>query len=353
MKWRQSINLITTLMAVGVFVLTVALPSFGGETRIITDELGRKVEIPKPVTRAAVFNIYNAEYFRAVGGAEVLAGIDEGALKVRGYWEAVVNKEPIGSGQNGPNYEQLALLKPDVVVFPRNGQWQDAEKKLKPFNIPVVVITGWDVDKSVENVALIGEMLEKKERAAELNQFYTDHMRLVEERLKGVEPVKLYYETMEPFFTPLKGSGHHMMLVQAGGENIFEGIEIAGQPKSKGDVHKFEVSPEQVLVKLPEVVIRSFPRSYSAPPSGKMKGIYEEMLSRPGWSDLPAVRNKRVYVASRFPLGACAKMVGVVYFAKRLHPDLFEDLDHEKIMERWLVDFQGVSNVSGYYYPND
>jgi iron complex transport system substrate-binding protein len=319
-------------------------------TMSVVDDLDRKVEIPFPVTRVIAFNRYNAEFFRAVGGADVLVGLDQDAANHEEYWPGFDLSDTVGSSSE-PNYEKLVSLQPDVVVFARNSVWEEAAEKLKPFGIPVVVITGWDVEKHVENIMLVGQMLGKPERAAELNQFYLDHMNLVAERLAGIPKKSIYLEKVPAFHTPLEGSGHHMMIVQAGGDSIFGHIKFSEQPQSKGNVHEFEVDPEQILLSDPDVIVKYMQSgSYLPPTQDELKAVYDELVNRPGWDALQAVNNNRVHVISFFPAGGCSKMVGVMYVAKWLHPERFEDLDPDAVMREWLENYQGVPYPGDYYY---
>jgi iron complex transport system substrate-binding protein len=348
---RFCLCLLSCVLCAGVFQGT--LYAQAAQTITIIDDLEREVEIPFPVTRVVAFNRYNSEFFRAVGGIDVLVGIDEGALKHDQYWPGFDPANVVGSSgsTDDPDYEKIVSLQPDVVVFARNSAWEAAAEKLKPFGISVVVITGWDVEKHVENITLVGQMLDKPERAAELNQFYLDHMNLVAERLKDIPKKTIYLEKVPAFHTPLEGSGHHMMIVQAGGDSIFGHIKFSEQPQSKGNVHEFEIDPEHILLSDPDVIVKYMQSgSYLPPTQEELKAVYDELVNRPGWDALQAVKNNHIHVISFFPAGGCSKMVGVMYVAKWLYPELFEDLDPDAVMRKWLEKYQGVPYPGDYYY---
>ena len=354
MFYNSCIRFIKCLLLLALCVVLFQGTPYAQTTSTITvvDDLDREVEIPFPVTRVIAFNRYNAEFFRAVGGADVLVGLDQDAANHEEYWPEFDLSDTVGSSSE-PDYEKLASLQPDVVVFARNGAWQQGLEKLTPFNIPVVVITGWDVEKHVENITLIGQMLGKPDQAAELNQFYLDHMNLVTERLKDVPQKSIYLEKVPAFHTPLEGSGHHMMIVQAGGDSIFGHIKFSEQPQSKGNVHEFEIDPEQILISDPEVIVKYMKSgSYLPPTREELKAVYDELVNRPGWDVLQAVKNKRVHIISFFPAGGCSKMVGAMYVAKWLYPELFEDLDPDAVMREWLEKYQGVPYPGNYYYSS-
>ena len=105
----------------------------------IIDDVKREVMINIPVKRVVTFNKYNTEFFRAVGGQSILVGMAQDTNKLTNYWPGLGKNVIAGQNQREPNYEKIVALKPDLVVFPRNGAWEKAAEKLKQFGIPVVV----------------------------------------------------------------------------------------------------------------------------------------------------------------------------------------------------------------------
>lgn len=51
------------------------------KTIIVTDSVGRKVELPYPLERVAVCNVYNAELITAVGAIDKIVGVDNYIFK--------------------------------------------------------------------------------------------------------------------------------------------------------------------------------------------------------------------------------------------------------------------------------
>src|SRR5690606_18908487 len=238
------------------------------EEATIVDDAGRSVTLDLPVGRVAVFNPWNAELFRAIGGADSLVGLDRGTASNPGYWPEALTGAIIGESQSEPNYDAIVALDPDVLVIPRNGAWEQAAQQLEPFDIPVVVMTGWDVLLHSDNARLVGQLVGEPERAEAVVDFYEDTAALLAERLAGVEPRRVYVENQQPFRSPLVGSGWHDMIVIGGGENIFGDINFADQPAAGGSVHDFAVDPEAVIVRDPEVIflLGAGSLSYPAPP---------------------------------------------------------------------------------------
>ncbi len=321
------------------------IPTPERKTVTIIDERGKQVEIPQPLEKIVVFNAYNMELVRAVGGWKSIVGLDEGATKNPDYVPGFDMKNIAGKGQMEPNYEKIVSLKPQVVIFPINSAWAEAEEKLSPFGIKVIVITGWDIKGFTTRVATLGLMFGKTEKAQELIGFYQKHIDLVQERVKKLEKKRrVYYESsVGDYKTCLVGSGHHDMIESAGGINVFGDISFAEQPKVKGSVHDFEIDPEAILVRNPQLVLKYLPGATYAPcKPEELKGIWEKLVSRPGWDKLDAVKNNNVRVTTMPLTNSCSKMVGVCYLAKWLYPELFPDLEPEAVMKEWCEKYQGI-----------
>ncbi|SNY93164.1 iron complex transport system substrate-binding protein [Cohaesibacter sp. ES.047] len=316
----------------------------------VTDESDVTVTFAEAVDRIVAFNAYNGEFVRAVAGIETLVGMDGNALKEVGYWPDDGSVAVAGVNQREPDYEAIIGLEPDVVIFPRNGAWQEARDKLATFDIPVLVLTGWDPLRHTANVAAIGDITGHPDRAEKLNAFFTGYQDLLKERLKGVKKRSIYVEHGADYHAPTPGSGWHDMIAEGGGDSILSDIDIAKQPASKGSVHSFVLEPEFILKKDPEVIIKFHQRSYLPASKAAQKVHFDSLLARPGWSDLQAVKNGELYTVNWFASGACSKIIGSLYIAKWLYPDQFEDVDPDEAMRVWLEEFQGVKDPSGYSY---
>jgi iron complex transport system substrate-binding protein len=323
--------------------------SAGKEILRFRDDVGREIELPVPVTRTVAFNRYTTEFIRAIAGMKVIVGVDFDAAKASAYWPGVTNAMVVGQGQTAPNYESIIAVKPDVVFFPRNSLWEEASRVLKPFGIPVVVLTGWDVLKHEENVELLGRIYRMEERAAELNAFYTHYRDLLAERLKGIQKKRVYMEEVGEFKTLLKGSGWHDMIESGGGLNVFGDVKILDQPSARGTVQGFDTDPEEILARKPDVIIKLYPNQYESIDPANALNILKGIAARPGFSELPAVRNRQVYSISYYHASGCSKIVGALQIAKWLYPERFTDIDPAEAMRVWLEKFQGVPYPGGYW----
>lgn len=314
----------------------------------VTDDMGRSVDLPFPVRKVAVFNRYSVEFVRSVAGIKALVGVDAGTLKDAPYWPGVTPAMAVGQSQSEPNYEAIVAAQPDVVLFPRNGAWEEAITQLTPFGIPVLVLTAWDVLKHEENVTLLGRIFNEPERARRLNAFYVDTRDLIARRLAGVTKKRVYMEEVADYRTLLKGSGWHDMIEAGGGLNVFADLDITGQPSARGNIQGFQVDPEEILARAPDAIVKLQPGRYTPHPREFSKTVLSAVAARPGFAELDAVKRGDVFHISYYLAGGCSKITGALQLAKWLYPERFADIDPGSAMKTWLEDFQGVPYPGGY-----
>lgn len=314
----------------------------------VTDDVGRSVDLPYPVRKVAVFNRYSVEFVRSVAGIGALVGADAGTLKDAPYWPGLTPAMAVGQSQSEPNYEAIVAAQPDVVLFPRNGAWEQAITQLTPFGIPVLVLTAWDVLKHEENVTLLGRIFDQPERARRLNAFYVETRDMIVQRLVGVPKKRVYMEEVADYKTLLKGSGWHDMIEAGGALNVFADVDITGQPSARGNIQGFQVDPEEILARAPDAIVKLQPGRYTPHPRDFSQTVLSGIAARPGFAELDAVKRGDVFHISYYLAGGCSKITGALQLAKWLYPDRFADIDPGQAMKTWLEAFQGVPYPGGY-----
>lgn len=134
------------------------------ESLTVTDSVGRKISLKKPVSRAVIMNAYNAELINAIGAMDQVVGVDYYIYQDQEGFKHRFTKEMLIGQSKGSdlNYEKIIELKPEAVIMTSNYNWQDAEKKLKPFGIEVINVDAYYTDKFAENVKLLGQIFGKE-----------------------------------------------------------------------------------------------------------------------------------------------------------------------------------------------
>ena len=190
-------------------------------------------------------------------------------------------------------------------------------------------------------------ILDREDRADELAGLVCEYRDLVVDRTENLESEEkplVFYEWAKPYYSSSALSPAHERLVMAGGTNI-----AADEPVSSP-----LVNAEWVVERNPQIIIHSiYFRGVLSPPDAeeRLSEKRDEIMNRPGLSAVDAVEDDNVYVINMGLISDFGGVMGVVYFAKWFHPDLFEDVDPEAIHRELLQEFYGTELEGTWVYP--
>lgn len=353
---KRRISIAVVILALGVVLFPVSCAAkkekAGLKTITIVDSAGRVVEVQKPVESIVIFNNSIAEVIRALGAKEKVVGIGKYMnprykASEEFFWPEL-HKRPSVGYCNEPNYEKIIMLRPQVVVSSASYGigGEEMANKLEPAGIKVVLVDCGKVSDFAREIMLLGVMLGKEQKAKAYIDFLQSKIDVVKERVNKLRPEekkRVYIEICKKYMTAGPGTGSHEMLQMAGGKNIF--ADIAFQFG--------EIEPEAILVRNPEVIIkhaRGSAGAYIAADTKDMEEIRKEMMNRPGWAGLEAVKNDKLYLM-RDILWGTRQIVGIYYIAKWLYPERFADIDPVSLDREWLEEWQGIPCQGVYVYP--
>ena len=327
-------------------------PQDGDETTVssitIVDSAGRTVEVPQPLERIAFWDVGAAEVIRALGAGDRFVGINDFITTYYShFWPELQDKPTIGSYIN-PDYEKVIDVEPQVV-FTIVGYPADAEEQLEPAGIKVIRMKFSHLESLTTDIVTMGSILGKEEEAEEFASFIQSKLDFIEERAAEIEPEekkRVYVESgHRDYHARGPGSVEDKLLNMVGGINIFADLGVSGA----------EVDPEEILVREPDVIVKDTMGAtyggYTATDTSDMEAKRDEMMSRPGWSELEAVKNGQVYIRGGDLYGP-EVVVYLCYFAKILYPDRFEDLDVEAFHREFLERYHGLEFQGIYVYPS-
>ena len=219
------------------------------------------------------------------------------------------------AGQVRVRAQAIGVGRPDVLI--RNGTY----KWMPP--LPA-------------NVSLaLGTLMGTQDRAQELADNYQDAMADIAARVEaaGTSNKKVYVELAQKGPSEVGNSyGDTMwgaLVDKLGGDNI-----------AKGQIGNWgPLSPEYVLAQKPDLIFLAGsewlnkPQSVSVGFGASNELARERMkayLGRPGWSELPAVKNGDVHAIYHGGARTLSDYVFAQYIAKQLHPDAFKDVNPEQ-----------------------
>jgi len=324
------------------------------KTILIVDSAGREVEVPYPAERVAVHYPYLLEVIKALGAEEKVVAVPDSVAQ--GRWgklfEEFSGKPGIGTGA-GPgaslNLEALLEVNPDVLfAHPGTASKLGLEEKLKPVNIPLVEVNVTNLDTLERDIRILGKVLGKEKEAEEYLEFIEKYLKLVEERLSGIKPEEkplVYLEFFSDYYTCRKGFSGDPVTRRAGGVNIGADLKV---PK---------VSPEWVVEQNPDVIIKSqlpmiVPSGLGVTDPSAMENLRKELMSRPGWDRIKAVKEERVYVLNSDLWTSPRIWLGVLYTAKILYPERFRDINPDAVHREYLRRFLGLEGEGIWVWPS-
>ena len=313
------------------------------ETHVVTDYLGREVELPVNLTKVCVSDSYNMECINVLGALDSVVGVDWNIANDTEAWGRVYDESYlIGSENTDVNYEAVIEKQPDVLITSEVYDYEEMIAHLEPFGIPVVVCNAYDTTNFFANMELYGEMVQKTDRAQEICDYFQSNLDYVNQQLEGVEKKRVYFEYRNPGRVTIPGDSFYNMLEYAYADNLFK------------DATSTEVDLEAVVEANPDYIVKvSEPQvswTYEPPTDEDFARIKDELYSRAGWDEISAVQNDQTLLLSGYVQGGAAKLVGTFYVAKFLYPDLLPDLHPEAIFAQWL-EYQGKDYIAGHTRP--
>lgn len=346
---KKYINLFICVISAAIMLFVVGCgddkavnQNIGMQT--VNDSLGRKVELPYPVTKAVVANAYNAELINAVGAMDKVIGVDYNIFQNQtGFHNKFNESQVIGRGQRELNYEKIVELNPQVLILTGNGSVSEAEEKLKPFGIKVLVCDAYYTDKFEENCTLLGKVFAKEKEAKECSDYFMSKLDYIKKQLKNVSKKRVYFEYRREGNTTIPGDYFYNMVEYSGADNIFK------------DAANVQVDSESIIKRNPQCIVKvsnvNVYSTYEPPTEEEHKAIKEELRNRPGWDTIDAVQNNDIFLMSHYVHGGASKIIGAIYLAKYLYPEYLPDLHPETVFKDWLEKYQHLEYIKGHTYP--
>lgn len=339
------------VLSLALISITAFAEGSDNATITIVDSANRSVEVPYPAQSVVVLWSNPAKEIRALGAVDRIVGMDQSTKDEvdKGLLPELADVPVVGT-QEEPNYEKIAELKPDVVIALSAGyppEPDEIQAKLEPFGIPVVGLDFYRTEVWFDEIEKLGQMLGKDTEAQVYMDFFQGYFDQIDQALSAVpteERKSVYFEGANKYLTyggAGYGSGIPNMVRAAGGKDLYpDRDELA-----------FEVNPEDVAQRNPDVIFKGAPLGFNAQNDTEFKALRDEIISRPELSSTNAVKNGQVYVISFDVAGGAGKKFGPVFLAKALYPDKFPDLDPEAFYRDYLERFQGLDYHGVYFYP--
>ena len=330
--------------------------------RTVVDTEGREVVFYKPVERIITREPDTCRIVIALGeGEKVVASeqavksclcpttfetFEEGCLEC---YSSILGGRladlPETSTRYDIYYELIASLNPDVIITSGATNVPDFESKI---GCPVVVAggDGWNYtrdDGLYGMIEVIGDVLEREDEAEELIGFVESKIEMVRSVSDGIpedEKPLVYFAPRGAklgFYDPKEGRDFTRTFTSydpldiAGGRNVAEGAEG----------YEINVAVEQIIAWNPDYIFVAC----STPEDAE---VIDWIKSSPDLQSIAAVQNGNVYNCF-YPhcrgRPADRSLLNMIYLAKHLHPEKFQDVDLEAEGNEIFKAFLGVDGV--------
>ncbi|CQR74385.1 High-affinity heme uptake system protein IsdE precursor [Sporomusa ovata DSM 2662] len=311
----------------------------------IKDSTGREIKLPTKMRQVIVLNSSTYNMITAIGAANTIIGVNDSTQQVE---PAAANLAVFGTFMQ-PNVEKIIEARPDALLV--NSNINPAQiKQLEDAGITVIFFEFYLPSILQDEILTLGKLFNKETKAQKYADFIMKYQNIIENRVKDIKPedkATVYFEGYGDYGTVARGTGGDELVRLAGG------INIAGQENIKYP----KVSAEWVLQKNPQVIVKTVSSKYMAMGEGytdktAVKGIYDNIISRPGWNELSAVKkNKVVLLASDIGTTPEGSIIGMLYMAKAMYPDKFTDIDPYEVYKQVKKEFYHVDAKGIIVYP--
>ena len=216
-----------------------------------------------------------AEILFAVGAGDQVSAVSEYT-----DYPAEAAAKPVVGGFDGKtlSIETIMSFKPDLVYL-TEGMHNFLISTLESNGIAYYISKGESIASVEQEILDVGKLTGHEKEAAKVVDGMEKKLKKVANAAKKSGAVKVYYEVWNaPYMSVGTTSFINDVIVKAGGENIFGDLT---------DAYPM-VSEETIISREPAVIL--------IPSSTGMEASAVGL--RNGWSDIPAVKNGRVYVVN-------------------------------------------------------
>jgi len=273
-------------------------------SREVTDELGRRVQVPSAVRRVVSLAPNLTEIVFALGEGENLAGDTDFC-----DYPSEATRKPHVGGTVNPSLERIVSLMPDLVLATKSINRRETVNALDRVGLPVYVSDDpHSVNDMIASVQHIGNVLGVEKSAFAVAGDLRGRLAELEQRLAGTTPRRvLFVVWTDPLISVGRNTFIADALRRAGARSVVD--TAAEWPR---------ISLEEMLRLQPEFLV------FASAHAGDMRRDIAALHTRPGWRDLEALRRGHVVLLSDAINRPAPRMLDAVEeLARALHPEAF------------------------------
>lgn len=291
----------------------------------VTDQAGREVVIRTEPERLLSSYYITTSLIMALGIEDRLVGVEDNA-DFRPIYSLscpqILELPSIGTVKE-LNLEACAALAPDLAILPM--KLKNSVEHLEALGIPVILVDPESQDLLIEMIRLVGTAANTLSRAETLIAFLQEQEIYLSETLTGADTPGVYLAGNSSL---LQTAGNAMyqsdMIRLSGGRNVADQID---------DTYWAEIDYEQLLAWDPEYIILASSAKYTV----------DDIYADPNLAGCTAVVNKNIYQipsdAESWDSPVPGSVLGALWLANILHPDLLTEVNCTAIMDKYYETF--------------
>ncbi|MBU7031318.1 MAG: cobalamin-binding protein [Theionarchaea archaeon] len=238
----------------------------------VVDDMGREVTLSVTPLRIISLAPSTTEILFALGAGENVIGNTEYC----NFPEGAVNIEKVG-GFSDVSIEKIVSLEPDIIFA--SSLHIESVEQLSELGISSVILDPVTIEDVLNTITLVGKVIQKEENAEILIETFTSRIDGVKQQAPSSH-LSVYVEgwvSSSGYGSFGPGSLVDNLLSIAGGSNI-AGDTDTPYPALSGEV---------IISKNPQIIFMI----------SSMGGVgIEDLVNRPGWDAIDAVKFGRIYV---------------------------------------------------------
>jgi len=269
----------------------------------VVDDFGRTVRVPPVPSRIVSLAPSLTETLYALGVQDRLVGDTDFC----DYPPDAQKKTKVGGAIN-PNLEEIAALRPDLVLVTKEINRLDTVRALETLGIPAYATDARNVDDILSTTQKLADLLGVPETGKSLAAELRSRLNALQTSLQAIPPTRVLFIV---WTEPLISVGRDTFIADA--IRKADAVSIVDSAQDWP-----QMSLEEVVRLQPEYLV------FAASHSDSASRDFDTLANRPGWRILDAVRNRRFAVISDAVNRPAPRIVSAIEdLAHQLHPSAF------------------------------
>lgn len=291
------------------------------KTRVFKDSAGRKVKVPRKITRIAPSGplaqmvLYSSVPNKLVGIANAFP--DNAKELIPEKYQKLPQFGQFYGKSSTLNMEALSAADPQVIIDigePKDSVKTDMDKLQKQLDIPTVFIKA-DLTSMPQTYRKLAQLIGNRQHNNQLAAYcqrVLKQAKTARQEVKGQQKSVYYASGKSGLNTNAAGSFHAQIFDAVGTKNVVTGMKAASQGSGT------TVSMEQLLKWQPDYIL------------AENQAVYQLIKSDTSWQQLTAVKENRVYLVPTTPynfLGfppSVNRILGIQWLGHLVYPKVYQ-----------------------------